>query len=52
MSQILILDDEPAILQSLRRMLRVAPCCYGAHTYTLEIEAFSSARAALERAPP
>lgn len=50
MSQILILDDEPAILQSLRRLLRVAPCVYGKQTFELEIEAFSSAHAALERA--
>ncbi|PLK48803.1 response regulator [Uliginosibacterium sp. TH139] len=50
MSQILILDDEPAILQSLRRMLRVAPCVYGSQHFDLQIETFVSARAALERA--
>lgn len=50
MSQILIVDDEPAILQSLRRMLRAVPCTYGPHTFTLEVEAFTSAQAALERA--
>lgn len=50
MSHILILDDEVAILQSLRRLLRVAPCCYGTRIYDLEIETFSSAHAALERA--
>lgn len=50
MSQILILDDEPGILQALRRLLRVAPCVYGQQHFELEIETFSSARAALERA--
>ncbi|MEN9491785.1 MAG: hypothetical protein RJA63_2234 [Pseudomonadota bacterium] len=50
MSQILILDDEPAILQSLRRLLRIAPCSYGNRIYELDIEAFSSATAALARA--
>lgn len=50
MSQILILDDEAAILQSLRRLLRIAPCTYGNRIYTLEVEAFTSASAALERA--
>lgn len=49
MSQILILDDEPAILQSLRRLLRMVPCTYGNQSFELEIEAFSSARAALAR---
>ena len=49
MSQILILDDEPAILQSLRRLLRMVPCSYGNQSFELEIEAFSSARAALAR---
>ncbi|MBS1209109.1 MAG: response regulator [Proteobacteria bacterium] len=50
MRLILILDDEPAILQSLRRLLRIAPCSYGNQSFNLEIEIFSSARVALERA--
>ena len=49
-SHILILDDEPAILQSLRRLLRAVPCTYGKQTFELEVDAFSSAHAALERA--
>lgn len=50
MSHILLLDDEPGILQSLRRLLRMAPCVYGKQRFELEIETFSSAGAALERA--
>lgn len=50
MSRIMIVDDEEAILKALRRVLRIAPCTYGNKTFTLEIEAFSSPAAALERA--
>lgn len=50
MSKILILDDETSILQSLQRLLRVAPCRVGARVYSLEVETFSSPLAALERA--
>lgn len=50
MSQILILDDEASILQSLRRLLRIAPCTFGQRVYDLEIETFTSARVALARA--
>jgi len=49
MPNILILDDEVGILQSLRRLLRAVPCCYGARVYDLEITVFSSARTALDR---
>jgi two-component system, probable response regulator PhcQ len=49
MSTILILDDEPHILQSLRRLLRVVPCTYGKQRFDLEVEAFTSAHAALDR---
>lgn len=49
MSRILILDDEPRIVQALRRLLRAAPCSYGQHVFDLEVETFNSARAALER---
>ncbi|GAB2883403.1 hypothetical protein GCM10027046_09920 [Uliginosibacterium flavum] len=49
MSRILILDDEPHILQSLRRLLRAAPCNHGRQVFDLEVEAFNSARAALDR---
>lgn len=48
-SRILILDDEPLILQSLRRLLRVAPCSFGRSTFELEVVAFTSAHVALER---
>lgn len=50
MSRIMIVDDEEAILKALRRVLRIAPCTYGNKTFSLEIEAFSSPAAALERA--
>lgn len=49
MSKILILDDEPHILQALRRLLRAAPCMHGKQVFDLELETFCSARAALER---
>ncbi|PKO90036.1 MAG: response regulator [Betaproteobacteria bacterium HGW-Betaproteobacteria-12] len=50
MSRVMLVDDEESILKSLRRLLRVAPCSFGNKTYTLEVEAFSSAKAALARA--
>jgi two-component system probable response regulator PhcQ len=50
MSRILILDDEESILNSLKRVLRLAPCVYGNQTFTLEVSAFSSPQAALEAA--
>jgi response regulator RpfG family c-di-GMP phosphodiesterase len=49
MSRIMILDDEESILKALKRVLRVAPCAIGNKTFTLEVEAFVSPLAALER---
>lgn len=49
MSRILILDDEEAILRSLRRLLRAVPCSYGGKTFPLETELFSDPLEALER---
>ncbi len=48
MSQILIVDDEEAILKALQRLLRVAPCVYGQKTFPLTIKTFSSPLEALE----
>ncbi len=50
MSRILIVDDEQAILNSIRRLLRLVPCSCGGTTYELTVEAFTSPKAALERA--
>jgi len=50
MSRILIVDDELAILHSLRRLLRAVPCTYGGSTFHLDVETFESPTAALERA--
>lgn len=50
MSRVLIVDDEESVLKSLKRLLRLAPCASGNKRYTLVVEAFTSARAALERA--
>lgn len=50
MSRILILDDEESILKALRRVMRAAPCAAGGRTFALEVEAFSTPQAALERA--
>jgi two-component system, probable response regulator PhcQ len=48
--RIMLVDDEEAILQSLRRLFRRMPCAYGILRYELEIEMFSSPMAALSRA--
>lgn len=50
MSRILIVDDEPAILSSLKRLLHVVPCSCGNTVYELTVETFNSPQAALERA--
>lgn len=47
---ILLLDDEENILRSLERLLRITPCTYNGEVFPLQIEAFTSAHAALERA--
>lgn len=49
MSRIMIVDDEESILNALRRVLRLAPCVCGNKSFSLEVEAFSSPAAALER---
>jgi two-component system probable response regulator PhcQ len=50
MSRVLIVDDEPGILQALKRLLRAVPCTCGNVTYPIEVETFDTAVAALERA--
>ncbi|KAB2927410.1 MAG: response regulator [Dechloromonas sp.] len=50
MSRIMLVDDEESILKSLRRLLRSVPCTCGSKAFTLEVEAFTSAREALQRA--
>lgn len=50
MNRIMIVDDEPGILNALRRLLLLVPCTYGRLTYKLEVETFASPLAALERA--
>ena len=48
--RIMLVDDDDAILQALRRLFRRLPCTYGKLSYELEIEAFTSPDAALARA--
>ena len=50
MSRIMIVDDEEPILKALQRLLRVAPCTCGNRSFSLEVHAFSSPEAALEKA--
>jgi YesN/AraC family two-component response regulator len=50
MSRILIVDDEEAILKSLRRLLSLTPCAGGNKVYPLTVDTFSDAAAALEKA--
>lgn len=50
MSKILIVDDEPAILKSLQRLFRAAPCQAEQTAYSLEVTAFESPEEALEDA--
>lgn len=49
MSRVMLVDDEESILKALKRLLRLAPCSFGGKTYVLEVEAFTSAHAALAR---
>lgn len=49
-SRIMIVDDEPGVLNALRRLLHIVPCTYGRLAYKLEIETFASPLEALERA--
>ncbi len=48
--RIMLVDDDDAVLQALRRLFRRLPCTYGKLSYELEIEAFTSPGAALARA--
>lgn len=50
MSRILIVDDEAAILKSLQRLLRLAPCTYGEQHFSLEVLTYDSPQAALAAA--
>lgn len=50
MSRIMLVDDEESILKALQRLLRVVPCTYGNKSFSLEVHAFSSPLAALEKA--
>lgn len=50
MSKIMLIDDEPAILNSLQRLFHIAPCRVGNRQYVLEVECFTSPEAALARA--
>ena len=50
MGRILIVDDEEAILKSLRRLLSLTPCSVGGKVYKLTIDTCSDAVAALEKA--
>jgi two-component system probable response regulator PhcQ len=50
MPRILIVDDEPGVLNALRRLFKAKPCNYGRLSYPLEVETFESPTAALARA--
>lgn len=50
MSRVMIVDDEPAILHALKRLLRAVPCAYGDTVYPLDVEIFDSPVQAIERA--
>ncbi|HUW38572.1 MAG TPA: response regulator [Rhodocyclaceae bacterium] len=48
--RIMLVDDDDAVLQALRRLFRRLPCAYGILSYELEIEMFTAPMAALARA--
>lgn len=50
MYRIMIVDDEENVLKALKRLLTAAPCYHEGVTYKLEVETYTSPRAALERA--
>jgi CheY-like chemotaxis protein len=50
MNRILIVDDEPAVVAALQRLLKTHPCRYGKLDYRLEVETFNSPQQALDRA--
>ena len=47
--RIMLVDDDDAILQSLRRLFGRMPCVYGTLHYELETELFTTPAAALSR---
>ena len=50
MSRILIVDDDVAILKSLRRLLTITPCTAGTASFKLTIDTYASPQEALEKA--
>jgi len=50
MKRILIVDDEPDILNALRRLLMLTPCRGGDNTFQLSVDTFVSAEEALAKA--
>ena len=50
MSRVMLVDDEEAILKSLKRILRLAPCTFGGKTFTLDVETYTSPQEALAAA--
>ena len=50
MSRILIVDDDVAILKSLRRLLTMTPCTAGTASFKLTVDTFASPQEALEKA--
>lgn len=47
MSRLLLVDDEPGIVNALQRLLRAAPCQYGNRSFALEVTACTSPEEAL-----
>lgn len=50
MKRIMLVDDEENILRALKRVLVLTPCVYNGRRFQLQVESFSSPKAALERA--
>lgn len=48
--RILLVDDDPLVLKSLRRVLSLTPCMAGAYRFRLQIDAFDTPAAALAMA--
>lgn len=48
MHRILLVDDEPAVLSALQRVLRVSALCVRGRPLDLKVDAFTSARQALD----
>lgn len=49
MNRILLVDDEPSILKSLRRVLSLVPCTYDNVTFKLQVEMAASGTEAIEK---